>query len=88
MLTVSEEAKEMITEMLEQNGEAEGAAVRLVAGQGAFRLALDSPKPGDDKFEHNGRTVLVVSKAVSKALDQRNLTVEEKDSGEKTLAFT
>lgn len=81
MLTVTDDAKAHIADLLDQNDAPEGTAVRLVPAQQGLALAPDSPTEDDTTFDHNGRTVLVIKPTIAEQLDGRTIDVAATDQG-------
>ncbi|MFT5423682.1 MAG: Fe-S cluster assembly iron-binding protein IscA [Phycisphaerales bacterium] len=83
MLTVTDDAKSHLAEIITNNELSEDASIRLVTGPNGIGLAPDAPKPEDDTYEHAGRTVLVVDPALSAQLDDKTMSIEKSEAGEK-----
>ena len=81
MLTVTEDAKSHLADIMSEHDVPEGLAIRLVAGAEGVGLAPDEPKAEDDTWEHDGRTVLCVEPGLNKQLTGRTLSVEATENG-------
>ncbi|HEX7009559.1 MAG TPA: hypothetical protein VF184_06225 [Phycisphaeraceae bacterium] len=81
MLTLTETARAHLARLLNEAGAPEDAAARFVAGPQGLTLYLDNLRPGDETFEYEGRTVLVLDEQVADILSERTLDVEETEEG-------
>lgn len=81
MLTVTQDAKAHLANLLEHNNVPDGTAVRLVVAEQGLAMTTDSPGNEDATFDHEGRTVLVMENDIAEQLDGRTLDVEETDDG-------
>lgn len=81
MLTVTEDAKTHLSEIITENNVPEGVAIRLVAGAQGIGLSPDEPKDADDTWEHGGKTVLCVEPTLNQQLAGRTLSVEKTGEG-------
>ena len=86
MLQVTEQAGELLSNMLDDADAPEGAATRFVIEDQKIKVGVDQPREGDQTFEHNGRTVLVVDQQVGELLDDKVLSCEDHE-GAKSLAI-
>lgn len=87
MLTMTEAAGAHLSGLLGQVEAPDEAAVRIVIQEQGLSLQLDTVKPGDETFEHEGHTVLVLDQQVAEAMAERTLDVEEVE-GDARLAIT
>jgi len=87
MLTVTPEAGELLTNLLEKSEAPEGAAARFVMGSQGLQMGVDEPKDEDEVFEHDGKTVLVLEPQLSDALADKSLVVTQGEQGP-ALAIT
>jgi len=87
MLTLSEAAGSLLGQLLDKAEAPEDSAVRFVSGSSGLNMKVDKPHPGDAKFTHEGKTVLVLDERISELLAERTLVVKDSDTGAK-LAFT
>jgi len=86
MLEVTDQAKAHLADLLTQSGADDEAAVRLTKGESGLDLVLDHPQPDDEKFEHDGSTVLVLDKQLSDLLGSRTLDLStEQESAQLTI---
>ncbi len=81
MLAVTEAARKQIAEVLSKAHAADGLAVRVIFTGKGFTLGLEAPRPEDEIFKHEGRTVLVVSKRVLQALGDKTIDVSNTEDG-------
>lgn len=73
MLSVTKPALERLSRKLQRKGVVEGMALRFARQDGRWTLLLDRESAGDAAFSHDGRTVLLLDKAVSAALADMTL---------------
>ena len=76
MLEVSEAARARLAHMLEQEAIPEEIAVRLVREPAGIALRGDSKRPGDETFQHGGRTVLVLDAVAAGLLSTSRLYID------------
>ena len=81
MLTLTDAAAVHLTELLTAAEAPDDVAVRCVRSEEGLALQMDSERPGDDTFAHEGRTVLLLDSDVSEALTDRTLDVEDSVDG-------
>lgn len=87
MFTVTKAVCQLIKKELEAVRASEKFTIRIISGWGGWDIELDTERPGDVTFEHEGRTVLVVDQQMYQKLASRTLDVEEKDT-EQSLAMS
>lgn len=81
MLNVSEKAAAVLHESLEQN-EADGAEVfRIAMTDGGIALAIGAEQDGDQKIEHDRRTVLAIEPELATAFDGATIDAVETPDG-------
>jgi Fe-S cluster assembly iron-binding protein IscA len=85
MLSVTENAAAHLAEML--NEAPDEAAVRFVPQGNGLLPQLDSERPGDTKFTHDEKTVLVLDQQISELLADKTLDVKDMGQGPQ-LALT
>ena len=68
MLTVTPAARECLLSRLGRKKAADDVAIRFTRREGGWRLRLDRAGPDDTAFTHEGRNVLLLDEAVSKAM--------------------
>lgn len=77
MLTVTESAGTHLAQLLEDSEAPQDAAVRIAHdNQEGWSLSLDTAEPGDQKYEHQGRTVLVIDEESAALLGDVTLDVQ------------
>ncbi len=81
MFILTDAAREHLSELLDQAQAPEGAAARVVIEDEGLTLSIDHPQEGDETFEHEGRTVLLLAPQVAEALDGQTLDVEQGEDG-------
>lgn len=75
MLTVTPAAREYLLKKLNRKDAALDCAMRFTRPQKRWRLRLDQVQPGDAAITHQGRNVLLLDAAVSKAMATLTLDV-------------
>lgn len=73
MLTVTKTALDRLSRRLARREAAEGMALRFTRREGGWTLRLDHESAGDTAFTHDGRKVLLLDEAVSKAMADMTL---------------
>ncbi len=81
MLTLTEAAGGYLNKVLEEAKVPADTAVRLVVESDGLTSALDTPRPGDTAFDHEGRKVLLLDERASQLLAERTLDVQPTDEG-------
>jgi hypothetical protein len=85
MLTLTRAAGGYLTRLLDEAHAPDGTALRIVKDEEHLRPRLDTPKPGDQVFDHAGRKVLLLDPSVSSMLAASQLDVERTARGEKLI---
>ena len=75
-----------MAQQLVEDGSSEGVVVRFYLEGETLEVKMDAEKPDDAKFAHEGKTVLVIDRELSKHLDGKTLDVQDTDEGPQ-LAF-
>jgi len=87
MLTMTETAGAHLVDLLGEAEVPEDVAIRFVIESEELTLRLDKEQPGDESFNHEGKTVLLVDEEMSTMLSEKTLDIEPSDEGPKlTLA--
>ncbi len=81
MLNASDAACAFISELLTASEAPDESAVRFVLEENQLSMKLDEKKPGDETFDHDGKTVLLVDAEMSQVLDGKTLDVEDTEEG-------
>ncbi len=79
MLQVSDDAKSLLKELLEERSEATHVFRLAKEGEG-LGLRLDAPAEGDVMFQHEETDILAVAAEVADALE--GVTIDREDSPE------
>ena len=88
MINVTEDAKKILETRLSQHTTKNDVGLRLVPKEtGKIGLAPDKARKGDQIIKHSDRTLLLVGKEVSDALDGMTLLIEETEEGTKRMAL-
>jgi Fe-S cluster assembly iron-binding protein IscA len=81
-LTVTEQAAAALKQFLETQERESEQVLRLVADdQGNHGFSLDTPKSEDQVVQHQGEVVMVIEPAISDALADNILDLQETPSG-------
>lgn len=83
MLTVTPAARDRLSEKLIDKKAKDDQAFRFTQRKGGFRLRLGRAQRDDTAFTHEGRTVLLLDEAVTKAMVALALDVRGTESGTK-----
>jgi Fe-S cluster assembly iron-binding protein IscA len=84
MLTVTEIAKQMLKETLQEHSDDPETSIRLsLQEEGQFGISLDSESEGDQVVEYEGSKVLLVAPALSNVLEGRTMDVHDAEEGPK-----
>jgi len=81
MLNVTESALDRLSDRLARREAAENVALRFTRHDGRWRLGQDQERPGDVKFTHDGRNVLLLDKSAAKAMANMTLDIQDSDAG-------
>jgi hypothetical protein len=63
----------------------EETAIRFVIEDNSLNTRLDTSRPGDATFDHDGRKVLILDEQVSQLLDTSTLDVQPTPEGERLV---
>ena len=86
MLTVTEEAKQILKEKLLANTDDPELVLRLKGEPGGqLGLVLDREAPGDYVVEQEGAKVLLVGEELADVVDELTLTTEDTPEGPKLV---
>jgi len=81
MLSVTENARKALQEIL-KNAEAQPEqSLRLVEDEGSYGLTLDTEQDGDQVVEHEGATVLLVGAEIKEGLAGIVLDLQDTPEG-------
>jgi Fe-S cluster assembly iron-binding protein IscA len=88
MLTVTEDAKQYLKNMMEASTNDPEIGVRLtVEAPRQFGLVLDSMGVGDHVVEHEGSKVLLVAPELLTLLDEATIDTEDTPEGSRLVIF-
>ena len=73
MKAITDNAGKVLQDALEQAKAPSDKCVRFVKQPQGANLVIDEPRPGDEQFSFEGRTVLVVGPDAAKATADRTL---------------
>ena len=86
MLTVTEEAKQILKEKLQANTDDPELSLRLKENpSGQLGLVLDREAPDDYVVEHEETRVLLIGKELADVVDELTLTTEDTPEGPKLV---
>jgi Fe-S cluster assembly iron-binding protein IscA len=80
MLAVTDDAKELLREVLEERGQP-GQALRLSETAAGLEMSLDQTGDDDVSYDVDGRDVLVVQRDLANKLDGTTIQREEAADG-------
>lgn len=81
MLNVTSAARECLLSRLSRKKASEDVAMRFTRKEHGWRLRPDRVSPDDTAFTHEGRNVLLLDEAVSKAMSNMELDVRVTEGG-------
>jgi hypothetical protein len=81
MLTVTESAGAHLSSLLNEAEAPEDVAVRFVLEGQGLAMALDNERPEDEKFDHEGKTILLLDNQISELLADKTLDIEMAEDG-------
>lgn len=81
MLEVTEETLRFLSRALREREAPDDVAMRLSRRSGSLEVFPDQEKPGDQGFDVQDRTVLVVAGELAESLDGQRLGLVEDPSG-------
>jgi hypothetical protein len=81
MLTVTAGALDRLSTKLESKKAEEDEAFRMTPRTGGWKLHLDRARPTDKEIKHDGRSVLLLDEAASRAMKDRTLDVRATHAG-------
>ncbi len=79
MLIVTLAARQCLLARLARKKAADDVAMRFTRGENGWQLGPDRASPDDVTFTHDGRKVLLIDEAASKAM--ANMTLDAKKNG-------
>ncbi len=83
MLNVTADAAELLSQRLAALEASENRAIRLILHDSGFSLEVDTVRPDDATFSHQGSVVLVIDKQTCESLAANTLDVTDTDDGQK-----
>lgn len=81
MIHVTERAREMFKEALDQITDGPSLALRLGPTGSGLGVFPDAPRDEDEVIEHDGQAVLLIDPEVSEALAGKTVDVEDHTEG-------
>jgi len=81
MLTITDATGEHLTVLLENANAPEQTAIRLAFEGNTLALKLDTAHPGDETFDHAGRTVLVLDPNALQVVADSTIDVRPTEEG-------
>lgn len=88
MFVMTEAAGVYLCALLDRAQIPEQAAVRFVIEGDSLETRLDTPRPGDTSYDHEGRRVLVLDTRMSQLLEDSTLDVQPSADGERLVLTT
>lgn len=80
MLNVTESASAHLAQLLDEADAPNDAAVRIARSQEGWAILLDNRQPGDQTFEHDGKTVLLVDEMAADLLTDVTLDLDQQEA--------
>ncbi len=81
MISVSDQAAEVLLESLQQSGIAPEDGLRLTAQDGTFELSVDSPTKGDRVIQRDGSNLIIVEEDLDQKIGEALIDVEDTPRG-------
>jgi Fe-S cluster assembly iron-binding protein IscA len=81
MVHVTERAREMFKDQLDQASDGPDLALRIGTIESGLAVFPDTRQDDDQIIEHHGKTILVFDREVSEVLSGRTIDVEEHSDG-------
>lgn len=85
MFVMTEAAGGYLSAVLQRANVGEETAIRLEIDGERLVSKLDTPRPGDATFDHDGRRVLVMDDGVQRMLVDARLEVQDTEAGERLV---
>jgi iron-sulfur cluster assembly protein len=85
MIHVTERAREMLKEALDEVIEGAPVTLRLGPTPSGLGLFPDTPRDDDEVVEHEGQPILLIDRDVGEALANKTIDVEESDDGSRLV---
>ncbi len=79
MLNVTADAAELLSQRIAASEASENRAIRLILHDSGFSLEVDTVRPDDATFSHEGSVVLVIDKQTCESLAANTLDVTDTD---------
>ncbi len=73
MFTFTESAGALLAQMIEQEKLADDMAFRIISNSEGIFFEQDIERPGDEKFQHGGRVVLLLDAGMVQMLENDEL---------------
>lgn len=86
MLAITDDAKDLLRDILEQRGEAD-QALRLCEAAEGLELTLDQAGDDDVIYDVGGRDVLLVQQDLASKLDDTTIQREDAPDGPRLVIF-
>ncbi len=81
MLTVTEKARDRLSQKLVEKKVASNAALRFIRREGGWILRPDQARPTDTTVTHQGRGVLLLDETVARAMADMVLDIRNTEAG-------
>jgi Fe-S cluster assembly iron-binding protein IscA len=81
MLTVTDSACALINDLLDRSEAPDDAAARLTVGDQGLQMTIDTQRDGDQSFDHEGKTVLLIDEQVASLLEDKSIDTQETEQG-------
>lgn len=81
MLNVTNSALDRLSDRLARRAAAANVALRFTRSDGRWKLGRDLERPGDVKFAHDGRNVLLLDESAARAMTDMTLDIRDTAAG-------
>ena len=81
MLTVTDDARDRLSQKLAHKKATYEVALRFTRRRGGWRLRLDQARPADTTFTHKGRNILLLDDVVARAMQHMTLDTRTTEAG-------
>jgi Fe-S cluster assembly iron-binding protein IscA len=88
MFSITDAAGQHLTALLENAKAPEETAIRFALEGNNLTPKLDTAHPGDETFDHAGRTILVLDPDALRVVADRTLDVRPTDEGPKLVLLS
>jgi Fe-S cluster assembly iron-binding protein IscA len=80
-MEITDRARKLLAGVVERAQGSDVAALRIVSQPEGWGMEMGEPRPEDETFEHDARTVLVLDSSVAESLKDLTLDVHDTPEG-------